>query len=63
MPPAVGSAAAISAKTNERIPRYSQKYEQVSENQVILLNPPTMVQFAKAAFGPPVYITNLQSWC
>lgn len=43
MPPAVGSAAAISASTSERI----------------LLNPPTIVQFAKAAFGPPVYITNL----
>lgn len=43
MPPAVGRAAAISASTSDRM----------------LLKPPTMVQFAKAAFGPPVYITNL----
>ena len=42
MPPAVGRAAAISARTRE----------------TMQLNPPTMVQLAKAAFGPPVYMTQ-----
>ena len=42
MPPAVGNAAAIS------------DIDKLTIND----SPPTIVQFAKAAVGPPVYITN-----
>lgn len=45
MPPAVGRAAAISAMDSETMKE----------------SPPTIVQFAKAAVGPPEYIANPKS--